>query len=437
MSQSQNFLFVELADTLLSADESEDGLTPGRPFAGLAIGDFVDRLGRPVKVVAKKLPAYLENTLKAIKAHQLKNMPGLPIDKEHSRGDALGWIVSAELGEVADSKGKIIPVIKMVARWTKVGAGLIKDKIMTNFSPTLDLERETIRGGGLTNYPASMDDNGIPLFEAIELSQGVTVLKQPEPEPVQPELISFAPVGLSTGAPSTASGTMSSPIYVTDPIPASDEEGDISDSGDETMAIQVTQEQLEELVGSRVKDALAQLDTQRQEAEPQGQTFELNQLVEAFGLNTETAVKERMQSLDQLADLIKKQANLEWQHRLAALQRENSYAELAQRVTGGTAEAPRGIPVDADVLKAELVKLAPEQAKFWGGLLEAAVSKGLNEYSELGHSKRVDVTELAEFYADLLDGWVNDGGTVKDFFFANPELGEMAQYNLSQYQEVK
>ena len=159
----QNFLFVDLT-----------GLTPGKPFAGFAAGEFVDMNGREVEFKASTLKTFIANTKKAIEAAVAKGMPGLPIDaRQHDKGDAAGWIVDASAGEVEDSDGKAVPVIMLAAEWTKLGLELLRDKIVTNFSPTVDLNRKTIRGGSLTNWPASVDGNGAPLFPAVELAQGL------------------------------------------------------------------------------------------------------------------------------------------------------------------------------------------------------------------------------------------------------------------------
>lgn len=159
----ENFLFVDLA-----------GLTPGKPFAGFAAGEFVDMNGREVEFKASALKTFIANTLKAIEAAVAKGMPGLPIDaRQHDKGDAAGWIVDASAGEVEDSDGKSVPVIMLAAEWTKLGLELLRDKIVTNFSPTVDLTRKVIRGGSLTNWPASVDGNGAPLFPALELAQGM------------------------------------------------------------------------------------------------------------------------------------------------------------------------------------------------------------------------------------------------------------------------
>lgn len=159
----QDFLFVELA-----------GLTPGKAFAGFAAGTFVDMNGREVEFKPGTLKTFLANTLTAIAAARAKGMPGLPIDaRAHDKGEAAGWIVDASEGEVEDSAGAKVPVLMLAAEWTKLGLELLRDRIMANFSPTVDVRGKSIRGGSLTNWPASVDASGAPLFPAVELAQGM------------------------------------------------------------------------------------------------------------------------------------------------------------------------------------------------------------------------------------------------------------------------
>ena len=366
----------------------ELGLTQGKPFAGFALGKFVDMHGRAVEFAKDSISEFLSNTIKAIDAAKAKRMPGLPIDaQKHDKGEAAGWIVSAELGEVTDSGGDSIPAIYLAAEWTSLGVRLLSDKILTNFSPTVDLTNKTIRGGSLTNWPASVDAKGVPLFNAVELQ--------------------------------AQSQTSDNPVV------AAESQTDISDNEDKDMTIEMTQE-LEEMVSARVKAALA-------EQNAGSQKVDLAQLVEAFGLNTEDAQQNQIKHLDELAQMVERQANLKWQQKLSTMQRENRTAELAQRVTGGTPDAPRGIPTQSEVLKAELMKLSNEQAKFWGGLMETITQNGLVDFSELGHSKKLTGTHQlpAEYATALTEGKL----TVADL--SNPiianDLGDLNQYDLSQW----
>jgi len=176
----ENGVFVLLAENDLSIPE-DDVLTKGKDIAGLSvIKDGVDMLGRKFAVKAKEIKnKYLPNTIKRIKMMQDKGEPGLPIDDEkHSFGKAAGWITGASLGSVTDSGGKKRTALMLAVAWTKLGVELIKNKIMTNFSPVFNTESFEILGGSLTNYPANKDEKGIPLFDAIMLSEEISYLTE-------------------------------------------------------------------------------------------------------------------------------------------------------------------------------------------------------------------------------------------------------------------
>lgn len=151
-------------------------LTNGKMFPGLAVGSFVDMRGQTVEFSASVLAEIAVNTNNIIGQVQARNIPGLPIDaRKHEKGEAAGWITGATLGKIVDSAGTMLDAIYLTAEWTALGVQLIGDRIMTNFSPTVDLISKTIRGGSLTNWPASVDSAGIPLFPAVELCAGVHI----------------------------------------------------------------------------------------------------------------------------------------------------------------------------------------------------------------------------------------------------------------------
>lgn len=162
----ERFLFAELSS-----------LTVGKPFAGFAAGSFVDMAGKQVEFTESMLRDFARNTKRAITAARERGMPGLPIDaRQHDKGDAAGWITDASRGHVTNSENEKVPVIMLQAEWTELGTELISKRLMVNFSPTVDLEGRVIRGGSLTNWPASVDASGVPLFPAIELAQGLRSL---------------------------------------------------------------------------------------------------------------------------------------------------------------------------------------------------------------------------------------------------------------------
>ena len=359
-------------------------LTPGKAFAGMAAGTFVDMNGREVTVDADTLREFADNTRALIADYKERGMPGLPIDaRRHDKGDAAGWIVGVEetVATVEASDGEAVPVIRLLAEWTRLGVELLGDKVFANFSPTLDLNSKVIRGGSLTNWPASVDKAGVPLFEAVELAQGVYALSK-----------------------------------VDERVAETDAPDESHSEGDEPMADEAERQEAPE---------------RETDANDPAQLVDLAQVLEA--LNAEGDVEDGQ--LAELNQIVERKANLMLQQRLAQMQREQEYAELAQQVTGGTDDAPHGIPADADELKAELMKLTKDQARYWGELLRTIARTGPTDYAELGHSKRVNgARQLPGDITAALDAGDLTVADLRDPILA-PALGDLGDYDLSKWED--
>lgn len=167
------------------------------------------------------------------------------------------------------------------------------------------------------------------------------------------------------------------------------------------MTLQMTQEEFDKQVSERVTAALN----------------------EAVNLAANNGGNE---SANQLTQLVESRVNARWQEKIELMQRESAAAELARDVTA------KGIPFQADVLTVELMKLAPAQSDFWGGVLKTIAANGLNDFAELGHGKRVNGSNRlpVEYEAAIREGRM----TLEDL--AHPiiagELGDLNQYDLSE-----
>jgi len=151
---------------------------PGKPFDGVAPGEFEDMYGRDVVIKEADLQKYVDNTKQAIEFLRSESggVLGLPIDAQnHDKGDAAGWITDVFLAEVDKPDGKKMNVIRFVARWTEVGKELISKGIRKLFSPTLDLKNKVILGGSLTNWPASRDGKQNVLLRPVEMSSVLVI----------------------------------------------------------------------------------------------------------------------------------------------------------------------------------------------------------------------------------------------------------------------
>ena len=152
--------------------------SPNKDFDGMAEGEFIDMMGRAVKLEGKKFAEFAANTNDAIQATRTESgeIVGLPIDAQgHDNGDGAGWIVAAK-HVVRDG----INLIRFSPKWTEIGRNLITKNIRRMFSPTVDVENIVIHGGSLTNWPATRSKKGRVLLRPIELSQGVETMEENE-----------------------------------------------------------------------------------------------------------------------------------------------------------------------------------------------------------------------------------------------------------------
>jgi hypothetical protein len=488
----ERFLFVDLA-----------GLTPGKPFAGFAAGSFVDMNGREVEFAAGTLRTFIANTLRAIAAAKSKGMPGLPIDaRAHDKGEAAGWIVGAEAGEVEDSAGTAVPVIMLAAEWTKLGLELLRDRIMANFSPTVDVRGKVIRGGSLTNWPASVDASGAPLFPAVELAQGmwawgarmemaekslderaqgvrdawwglfakedgpqmwvVEVFEEhlvanvagqffrvayaqdeagnygfvPQEEWVEVEktwvemeigrALTEAELGVLPGGAAMVSGGGS---------------GETGREGkeDEGVDMNMTKEELVELVGAQVRAELAAVVQQSAQAPALpavspatgASEFDVLKFLEMSEATDEVVGAFKTQMLEQY-ELMKKRATVEAAEMIGRIRRESDIAEFAQQVTGGTPDVPYGLPVSVDDLKEFLGRLQPTDLEFAKKLLGDIQTHGRQKFAELGHGKagQAGGVALPAVYAQKLE---RGELTLADLGAPELALGDLAQYDLSRW----
>jgi hypothetical protein len=418
----QDFLFVDLA-----------GLAPGKPFAGFAAGAFTDMHGRAVEFTLDTLREVAANTQKAISVARRKKMPGLPIDaRSHNKGDAAGWITSAAEGEVEDSDGRPVPVIMLGAEWTKLGQELLSERILANFSPTVDLRNKTIRGGSLTNWPASVDANGYPLFPAVELAQGMYTLAEGVEEPLADDTPGDEPEATEAETAEPPADIVTTPVDEAEP----DDRAAVEEIGGQESAptsgeiqMEITKEELSALIAEQVSAALASFQKPAEEpaATPPA---DLLKVLEMSGATDEVTEAIKQQYIAQF-ELVQKRAAQEAAEMIARVRRENDIADFAQGVTGGTPETPYGLPVGVEDLKEFLGRLQPADLEFAKKLLSDIQAHGRSKFTELGHGKRmVGGAQLPAAYALALDS-----GELKISDLTAPELalGDLAQYDLSRW----
>ncbi len=202
--------------------------------------------------------------------------------------------------------------------------------------------------------------------------------------------------------------------------------------------MEITEEKLNELIVAGVEKSLGgvvekALGGKPATGDPAPATGEAD-LINMLGLGhlPEEAAKRIELQLQSHFEAIQKSAELQYMQRLAQLNRKHEISELSQKVTGGTEEAPRGLPVTAEALTDALLKLPADQSKFWSDLCARIVKDGLIEFAEKGHGKQV--TGQQELPAEFAEGL--DKGELVIADLSNPilGLGDLSAYNLSKWQ---
>ena len=163
MNEFRNFQFIELSASLAAESQID----------GMAFGIFTDgSTGSKVTLDKRDLAAFIEKTQEAIDRTMSKSgeLVGLPVDlRNHDKGDAAGWIVGVEKG-FNEFAGEIV---RLLVRWTDLGIESISKNIRRFFSPTVDITNTTILGGSLTNWTATVNEDGQRLLGPIELSSKI------------------------------------------------------------------------------------------------------------------------------------------------------------------------------------------------------------------------------------------------------------------------
>ena len=331
------------------------------------------------------------------------------------------------MGEVNDSEGTAVPVIKIIAEWTQLGAQLIRDRIQTNFSPTVDLRNKVIRGGSLTNWPASVDKNGTPLFEAIELAQGVNYLKVYEmggDAPNSEETVTMANKTVET--PEKTDAGQEQPTQL-----------DFAALRDQMRA-----ELREEVRNEVIADLAPSKDANSEEA--------MKRLKELLNLQAFADVADLGQARDAMLGQMKSALEAEYNRMqaqagkmlaemMSQIKRDQHVAELAQRWTGGTEDKPHGLPIGREEIETFLLNLSDKHRAAAESIFGRIWAEGLTEFSEIGHGRKVQGTaKLEPEIAAQLQAHVERGGSVADFFAAAGDiLGDMARYDLSAFEGGK
>lgn len=143
MAEVMDFLFAEFAE--------------GTPVEVLRAGTFVDRNGKTVEVAEGDLEAFAANFAAGAAGQEV------PIDVNHEKGEAAGWVRELRLDE-----GRLVAV----PEWNELGKRLVGERIYRYVSATIDLAKKVIKAISLVNFPA------VKGLKPVELSEGVYRLEE-------------------------------------------------------------------------------------------------------------------------------------------------------------------------------------------------------------------------------------------------------------------
>ena len=419
-----------------------------QPFDGISAGDFIDSIGRPLTIRREDLATIVANTRANIAAtvDAAGDVVGLPIDTlNHNHGEAAGYIVDAALDE---ARG----VITFTPRWNEEGRELIGGDKVRYFSPEIDLREKVALGGSLTNYPATRDRKQKHMLRPVTLSASLSVASMDESLDEESLRKKRCFSEWANNWYTWALEVFDDYMVVIDEdqgkyfkVPyTEDKDGNcaFADRGEWTemrrawveMAMHAAREFLAKVFNGPAlpadTNAPAAPAAIPQTSNPEGTMFDISKLSAEERQAAITALFSGSNPPAELAAIVNTRAAEMAASLLAAEQRKQAVASLSTQLTGGTAEAQRGLPLSADEITALLSEPTAEKVE---AALKTIQAKGLVEFGERGHNQALSGQhELPAEYAAKLDS-----GALTLTDLANPalDLGDLAQYNLSKWQK--
>jgi hypothetical protein len=389
-------------------------------FSGFAHGKFQTWFSE-IEVKKADLKDYFKNTNALIKARQAKGEPGIPIDaKNHNMGDAAGWVTALAMGEEIDSLGKTIDVIKFQPKWTSLGVEVLSEKLVTNFSATFNMDRKVILGGSLTNWPATKDKNGIPIFSAVKLDQ--------------------------SGAPLERFRDGVANLFEELVTKFTNDNNNNQTDGGNTMPENITLDSLDEdarasLVREAQELALAELGLEGNSDEIMEQlrgSLDTTVLTSLTGTDLMDGIMAQLAvAVDNQVAQLKQDADRMISERIAEMNEKRELAAFCANVTAGTPAVPFGLRMDRAKLLENLDALPSDVRKSVMGILSEVWENGRVDYSELGHSgnRNFGTEVLAPEIAAQLQSHLDEGASIEEFFAAAGEdLNPMENYDLRAFE---
>ena len=261
--------------------------------------------------------------------------------------------------------------------WNDLGKRLVGDKVYRYVSASIDLPRKVIRSVSLVNFPA------VKGLKAVELSDGLYRL---DVAPGLLDRVIGAVTALFESAEAEQEGVQS--------------QDDLEDSENDLGESDMTDQELAELKDQIRAELRSELDTQLQEKDA-----------------IRAELREELQTEIE-AELAERQA------------KRQQYAEFAEEVCNGDVWSLSTPP--AKVI--EFMEQLPEGCI---ELAQAIIRDKLVPRGEVGSARESDrKKKLEPFYANELKDWLaKETGDLAEFFTkVAPELGEMSDYDLTEFE---
>lgn len=399
MSESFDFLFAELEE--------------GKPVEVLRVGEFVDRSGRPVTVTDEDLDAFVAN-FEANAAGQ-----EVPIDVNHERGEAAGWIQS--LTRAGDT-------LTGVPDWNELGVRLVGERVYRYLSATIDLAKKVIKSVSLVNFPA------VKGLRPVELAEGVYGLEE------EPGLLERVMAAVKAAFESENKGGDEDETDVAEfvirkegseiVLYSKDGEkvlgrfpfGPGTEYSDEDAARAAAAEREKEIERIKYTKEASEMLTDEEKAELREKLRE--EILAELAEKQKTEVELREQVRAEVVVEFKEQIEAEMAERY---ERRQKLVEFAEKLCGGEA----GLSAKPEDVVAVLEALPEDQVETVQALLEGKVV----DFGERGSSRdgEGEKKELPQEFTAHLSEWVEAGFEVADFF---EDLDmDPDEYDLSEFEK--
>ena len=388
---------------LVALSEPTDGKTIKIQI--LRVGEFEDMNGVPLNITPQDLETYVKNSNAALAKEEIAVDLGHPSDPG---APAAAWYKKF-FTQVVNGISWVCAEIELSA----LGAQSLADKLYKYFSATLNFDSKTILGGGFVNRPAITGQQ--PLGSLMRFMR-VRHLEMSMEELVRK---------ISLAIEEKYSNGMDD--YRLMPYPLSTyNDRVVVTKADKYYEIPYTLENDEIILGDPVE---VEVTYTPKPASGGNMGKEIEQAVALAREEEKQRLAKEREEMNSRIELARRE---ERERVLAEQKRAENIRTLAGKLTIGA----RAFPQKPEDLIAVFSKMSDDDLKAIEPILTKIAESGLVDLSERGHSGSGNTKELPKEYKPMLMSYLaKKAGTVKDWFEANPEVGKMEDFNLTEFSQ--